>query len=213
MILNKEKIIFIHIPKTAGQAVTKFLLDNIDKKFTLKSKDYGLINNKRNKVPGPKHLHHCNLIEYESLNLVKNIESYFKFTIFRNPYTRFVSAFYYNKFKHNCQTYKDFVKFYEGNSFPETEDLFRHFIPQTWYVNYNLKSLEAYFFQERMDEFEKYFFVTYNFSRKLQIINPRIEVNIDKLDNYTIDFIKKYYKKDFELLGYNDETPKNDSNI
>jgi len=208
LILHKQKIIFIHIPKTAGQSVTDFLFKNIDENFDLKNKKYGLINNLKEKNPGPKHYHHCSITEYKGLNLVDNLDLYFKFTVFRNPYKRFISAFYYNFSKHNCNNFREFIDNLEKITNNQKDDLFRHFVPQTWYINYDLKNIDCYFYQEKLEDLEKYFQYKFNFFKKISHINKMSSIKKENLGQYEIDFIKDYYKKDFEILGYNDyETP------
>lgn len=206
MILHNEKIIFVHIPKTGGQSITKFLLENVNVKFNLKNEKHGLIINNKNKLQGPNHYHHCKLTEYQTLNLANNISLFFKFCVFRNPYTRFASAFYYNQTTHKCETYKRFVQYIETKKISNNSVLFRHTIPQTWYIDYNLKLLNKYFFTENLKELEYFFNKSFNFYKPLSTENVS---NLSKapIDGYTKDFIDKYYVRDFDLLGYKNETP------
>lgn len=206
MVIYKKKILFVHVPKTAGQSVTRFFLENLGEKYSLKNKKYGLVFNKLEKLPGPYHYHHCNINEYKSLGLIKNPRHYFKFSIFRNPYTRFVSSFYFNQETHKCQTYKDFIKMYEKTHYSFKEELFRHFIQQTWYVNFKMTNLDKWFLQEDLKPFENFFAKHYTFCIPLKRENVQA-VNTQPLDNYSIGFINKYYKQDFDLLGYRYETP------
>ena len=206
MVIHDRKILFVHIPKTAGQSVTKFLLENLGNKYNLKNQQYGLIFNKRQKIPGPFHFHHCKLGEYLSLGLIDDPKDYFKFSIFRNPYKRFVSSFYYNRANHRCDTYKEFIKMYEKTQYNFKEELYRHFIPQTWYVDYKITNLDKWFFQEDLEQFEQFFAKKYNFRIPMQFENVQ-SIQKEPLDNYSISFINKYYENDFNLLGYNYETP------
>jgi hypothetical protein len=206
MVLKDKKLLFLHIPKTAGQSITKFLLENSNKTYTLKNSDFGLIYNNKLKFKGPKHYHHLRLDEYHSLRVIDSLEDYFKFTVFRNPYTRFVSAFNFNKIHHKCETYKEFVSYFKSKEFSKKEDIFRHFVPQLWYIDNNTKNIDKYFFYEDLKELEIFFFKKYGFSKKLGSENIS-NIKSEKLDNYTKDFVKDFYKKDFELLGYDYETP------
>jgi hypothetical protein len=82
---DRYKIIFIHIPKAAGNGVTQTLFGtNSHGHFTWK--DYA-----RNK---------------------KKFDLYKKFSYVRNPYARFVSAFYYLKNGGMSDTDKEFVNKY-----------------------------------------------------------------------------------------------------
>ena len=58
MILYEHKIIFVHIPKTAGQSVTNYFLNNIGKNFTLDLPEFGLLENLNLEMPGPQNHHH-----------------------------------------------------------------------------------------------------------------------------------------------------------
>ena len=205
MIIREKNIIFVHIPKTAGQSVTKFLLESIGKKYSLKNSNYGLIFNNKKKLKGPTHYHHLTLFEYKELGIVKDLEYYYKFAVFRNPYKRFQSIFNYNKNIHLCTEYKQFIKLIENKVFADNA-LYRHTLPQTWYVDYNLNNLDDCFFVEKISQLEKKFKNKYGFEQTILTENQSIENKIP-LDNYTINFINKYYEKDFELLGYKYETP------
>jgi len=206
MVLKDKKILFLHIPKTAGQSITRFLMENENEPYSLKNSKFGLIYNNKSKLKGPKHYHHLHLQEYQTLNIVDNLQDYFKFTVFRNPYSRFISAFKFNQSQHNYDSYKDFIKYFSNKKFSKKEVMFRHFIPQTWYIDYNIDNIDQYFFQERLNELETFFFKKFNFTKKIGHENISKKQTKD-LDNYTKDFIKDFYKKDFKILGYKYETP------
>jgi hypothetical protein len=206
MILPEQKVLFLHIPKTAGQSVTRFLFEGINRPFRLKDNYYSLVNNTKFKLDGPEHYHHCTLDEYVKLGLVNNLDQFFKFTIFRNPYTRFVSAFYFNQERYKYKTYKEFIVFFENHTHNLRSDLFRHFVTQTWYIDYNLKNLDKIFYFEKLNDFISFFQNKFKFKNQLSYDNVN-NFSHKKLDNYTISFINEYYKRDFELLGYKYETP------
>jgi len=92
----KRKIIFVHIPRTAGTSFEHFLgLNNKESWWDL---EYNYI------TPGSpkksiKALQHLSYSEY--VNRVDNIRDFFIFAIVRNPYTRFKSDWKWRKtFKH-----------------------------------------------------------------------------------------------------------------
>ena len=97
MISHKHKFIFVHIPKTAGRSIEKYLLN---------------FNSMREMQP------HHSVTDY--IKRVKNFNSMFKFSFVRNPYERLLSEYFYMKrmkgcncefkdFKIECNTFKKFV--------------------------------------------------------------------------------------------------------
>jgi len=100
MKFDKDKIIFIHIPRTAGS----YIEGQLCKKYNCKLKWpepneinlFGLYKIKDNHYLTLQHLTLNEMIKYEFIN--KNIENQFIFTIIRNPYDRVVSL-YKNWFK------------------------------------------------------------------------------------------------------------------
>jgi hypothetical protein len=83
-----NNFIFVHIPKTGGNSITKALKDySIDRiKFIRRGNGILLANMGLEK--------HCSLSEYSK---VIDTDVYFKFSVIRNPYDRFLSWFYYEK--------------------------------------------------------------------------------------------------------------------
>tara|TARA_R100000781_G_scaffold90505_1_gene55956 strand:- start:11 stop:574 length:564 start_codon:yes stop_codon:yes gene_type:complete len=80
MIIDKEKLIFIHIPKTAGTSIRSYMARHCswDKNRVRQPKKHASIKEIKNEFP----------VEYET---------YKKFAIIRNPYDRIVSYFFYLK--------------------------------------------------------------------------------------------------------------------
>lgn len=199
MIIPEKKILFVHIPKTGGQSVTKYLLQNLGEKTNLKNSKYGLINNKKSKIEGPYHFHHLLLREYKSLGLVKNIDDYFKISVVRNPYSRFVSAFYFNNLQDKF-SYTDVLKqlpFEDKNL-----DLYRMFIPQVDYLKIGGKiKIDKLFYQENLKEL-------FNFFNNEYMMKGNYYTNISKtteqkpLTKKDIILINQLYFVDFREFGY-----------
>ena len=79
MIIDKEKLIFIHIPKTAGTSLAFYFDKNTEDLIPDK---YGVLKHDKIKVIKTK---------------IQNHKEYKKFTIVRNPYDRMVSWYFYLK--------------------------------------------------------------------------------------------------------------------
>ena len=199
MIIPEKKILFVHIPKTGGQSVTKYLLQNLGEKTNLKNSKYGLINNKKSKIKGPCHFHHLLLREYKSLGLIENIDDYFKISVVRNPYSRFVSAFYFNNLQDKF-SYADVLKqlpFEDKNL-----DLYRMFIPQVDYLKIGGKiKIDKLFYQENLKEL-------FNFFNNEYMMKGNYYTNISKtteqkpLTKKDIILINQIYFADFREFRY-----------
>ena len=92
MICHKYKFIFIHIPKTGGTSIEKFF--NISP-FDNKIPDYDNLVGYDRKLG--IHLQHATVDEIKKNNLIPDTvwNSYFKFTIVRNPYDKMYSEYYW----------------------------------------------------------------------------------------------------------------------
>lgn len=200
MIIPEKKILFVHIPKTGGQSVTKFFLENLGEKANLKNAKYGLINNKKNKRQGPHHFHHLLLKEYEKLGLVNDVKEYFKITVVRNPYSRFISAYYFNKLQNDFSFREvlDRLPFAD-----ERSDLYRMFIPQTNYLTVDNKiQIDKVFYQENLDDFFEFFLKKYKMSGSVYTNKSKIKITDSFLKDDEIQLINKIYYRDFQDFGY-----------
>lgn len=200
MIIPEKKTLFVHIPKTGGQSVTKYFLENLGEKPNLKNSKYGLINNKKSKRHGPHHFHHLLLKEYKELELIDSIDEYFKISVVRNPYARFVSAFYFN----NLQKDFSFKQVLDKLPFKDTRsDLYRMFIPQTDYLTVDNKiQIDKLFYQENLDEFFDFFSKNYKMSGRVYTNKSKIKITDSFLKDDEIQLINKIYYRDFQEFGY-----------
>ena len=125
----KNKIIFIHIPKTGGQSILKAIgIKKGDKK--------------------QYYYHPYTHYTIEMISNYFNIDNYYKFTFVRNPYDRLISEYFWrlqgnfiglNLFKMNANTnFSEFVKLIYNlylNNFNNYSDWnILHFIPQNQFL-------------------------------------------------------------------------------
>lgn len=201
MIINKLKLIFVHIPKTGGSTISNILVPNInihDNKYI--NYLYGLKNDRS--------LQHLSITKIKEL--VKNTDEYYKFSIVRNPYDRLVSEYYWCQIKNvgykSGQTFDDFLN-YVINIFKNNKFYMNiytdHFIPQ-----YN------FLYDNNILEVDKVFKHEY-FNEIIQFLNEEYNINTNLYENLKVykgkklnlnqnqkNIIYNLYKKDFELFNY-----------
>jgi len=90
MISDNKKFIFIHIPKNGGTSIQEMLLDYLNCSYEYNN-DIGLI--KFKDEYGTKK--HSSLLKITKAIGRKNIRKYYKFTVVRNPYDRFISMYFW----------------------------------------------------------------------------------------------------------------------
>lgn len=200
MIVPQHKLLFIHITKTAGQSITEFILKNINAKIDIDNNlNYGLLLNKDNLLPGPSHYHHLFLSEYLENKIipVNDIESYFKFAVLRNPFDRFVSAYYFQELYKQYDSYYDFTAKITKLS-NKNDKLYRMFCPQIEYI-LPVGNTNKFFTVDNINDAFEFLCKRYNF-KSITIHKNQNKYKVNKLDSKTQDFIKDFYFDDFELF-------------
>jgi len=207
MILPQQKLLFVHIPKTAGQSIYEFLFENINVPYTLDNSSYGLISNQDLSLPGPQQYHHLFFKEYIKFNLINedDICNYNIFTFVRNPYERFKSAFYY-RYLHKEYSYETFLT----DVYPtlsENDDLYRHFCPQHLYIegcnSVNIYKLEDGF-KPFMCDLKTMLKLTHKFVKKN---NQSSYKKPFPFTHRNISLLNKVYANDFKRFNYSMHTP------
>ena len=186
------KTIFVHIPKAAGISFNMSLFDNL----------------------GGGHIP---LRNYQLVFSKKDFESFYKFTIVRNPWDRLFSAYNFLKkggltgndqefAKKNINPYKDFNAFVIKWVNKKNINKGIHFKPQYKFlcdIHDNVLTDYIGYFENIENEFQ-------SICEKLNIEKELIKINSNKrTENYkdyynenTKKIVKEVYKKDIELFGY-----------
>ena len=168
--------IFIHIPKNGGKYIRKKL--RTDKKNKMLKSYWGQGSN--------LDLAHIPYV-LKSTFIDKNID-YNYFTYTRNPYDRFISAFFYKNSKKEINDLKNFIK--------------NELMLCDFNMEFNMRIIHYY---------PQYLFVCDEnliVPKKIQILKLELVENPKKydlhtyLDNECISIINKVYSEDFKLFDY-----------
>jgi len=190
LINRKYKWVFVHIPKTGGSSISHIL----------------------NQVDGTESLQtHGSILEVKD-----NISDYFKFTIVRNPFTRFISEYFHQIRKK--ETNKNF-EFYIKQV--DTKGL--HLIPQSYFVNTELdKTRELNFigrYENYIDEVKNIFQIL-NINQPIPhrnrnpIYDLHPNLNQEKYysafysEEWMVDLVRERYKDDFKIFNYELDLPR-----
>jgi len=189
---DELKCIYIHIPKTGGVSINQRLFNNLGSShMTIKG---------------------CSLI-FSKLEF----DSYYKFSVVRNPFDRLASAYFFLKesgfhekdqqwFSENLSKYNTFQDFVINWVNKKNVYSSIHFIPQYEFVCINDKlSIDEVFKLEEIDAAYK------KIARKLNIKDMTLSKlnagknKIDYMELYdkkSLAIVENIYKKDFVIFDY-----------
>lgn len=191
-----NKYLFIHIPKTGGSCLKKNL--SIDERFI----------DTKHKIISRLHT------EFK-------LDEYFKFAFVRNPWDRFVSAYFYLKQIQSNPNHKwmhDYPRSKEINTlYPDFDDFVRsdlwrtnprawfHFKPQLGFIFNNRKNDVDFIgrFENLQEDFDKVCSHIDLPTQKLIPINTsRHKHYTEYYDDDTKKIVGYYYKKDIKYFNY-----------
>lgn len=181
--------IFIHIPKTAGNSIRRFL----EFKFNYKVNTYCTENGYGNL--------HDTLFQLETINNID--KNTFIFSVCRNPYRRIYSYYKYY-IKENMipksTTFEEYIKEIDNTRFKDLRQ--DHFIQGWWLISKNNYLNKKIYFFENLSDFEN------DFQCKL---NKKNQSHFEKdlyINEYTEDAKKRVldiYYDDFLIFNYSIE--------
>ncbi len=131
MLVHDLQVIFVHIPKTAGQSIEHAFLERLGESWDTRQK-YLLRPNDDPDV-GPPRMAHLTAPEYRDLGHVnpEQFDAYFKFAFVRNPWTRLASEYRFRR-----SSIRAPFRTWVLERFPEPgfDDMWRHVMPQSDYL-------------------------------------------------------------------------------
>lgn len=189
---QNKKLIFIHIPKTAGISLIKAFFGDV----TLEG--------------------HRSLWFYKQV-FDEDFKEYFTFSIVRNPWDRLYSSYKFlekggvnihdeNAYKMHLSKFKDFEDFVLNGLTENLLSEITHFIPQTEFIcnNKGVVSLDYIGRFEDLNKSVEILNKTLNLDVSIDHHNPNKKVSYTEV--YTEEMIEKVsniYKTDIKLLNYN----------
>tara|TARA_Y100000310_G_C20149471_1_gene564018 strand:+ start:13 stop:573 length:561 start_codon:yes stop_codon:yes gene_type:complete len=183
MIIDKEKIIFIHIPKTAGTSIRSYFKSI----------------SRRKKKPRK----HATIKEIE-YSFPTEYKTYKKFTVVRNPYDRILSWFFYLKTKKNSHVqnmeFKEWLNYLveiKKNKIFSTKHITSIImLSQSFWIN---NTVEIIKFENLNEELNKLF----NKQINLPIINKsNHKYYLEYYNKESLNIIYDIYKEDFKKFNY-----------
>lgn len=226
MILTKEKLIYIHIPKTGGVSIESFILDYYGYERSVFNFTDGVgfnkVSSEKNGRDTMYPLMHFTL-EWTEEELDKAHipwdNSWTIFSVVRNPYYKFISglffsdhtsfSYHYHTLPRDAQTMlinecvdtllskTDYFKNYHSN----------HILPQYKFFENSKLPCQIFKFEEGLPNIitKLGFEIKEDFPHKLNIFKtkriPRPNYK-DILTPYLIEVVNEKYQKDFETFGY-----------
>ena len=201
------KTLFVHIPKCAGTSIEKILdMSTLNEYFSHKR-----IHSNGMQVPTEKFTkeEYTNCVNKtpqhmtynEMSKVIDNIDSLFKFSIVRNPYSRLVSDYEYAKnFNKEAATFKQLINCLDYEKAKRIKLFDGHLETQTSYLeNFDGKIYRFENIQECIDDLKQYSPVTI-----IPHANKR-EYTKQYMEYYTpelLEKVQKFYIEDFINFNY-----------
>jgi hypothetical protein len=133
LISQRHKTIFVHIPKCGGQSLEHMFLSDLG--LAWKDKSKLLMRRRKSAEQGPPKLGHLIASDYVACGYIdaEEFESYYKFSIVRNPHNRLLSAYNYLGFR-DLVSFSYFVNTIVVNNLKNKDSWFWFLRPQVDFI-------------------------------------------------------------------------------
>ena len=211
MISIKHKIIFIHIPKCAGQSIESIFLRDLG--LSWKERHPLLLRPRKANEKGPERLAHLYAEEYFNFGYIpkKNFDNFLKFTIIRNPVDRILSEINFQKIpKKNpknifgIESVEEYIS--KVIKLDKFSDLQRHISPQVKFLHDSETN------KLLVDKVIPFDYLNHEvpkiLKKKLKVILEVPKINSSKnklwvkeeLTSGDLSFLNDFYESDFKFL-------------
>ena len=196
VLLTKNGILFVHIPKNCG----KFVRDMLNNEFG-KEKGWWGREKEEGVLMDMAHLH------FPRLQREINVDDYRTVCVIRDPYQRFITAYDYCKREWYIQSpvrlRRLSMEAILEELDPETKQFsgeLIHFAPQYRFI-YDTDGVQKIKTLVRYENFEKDYvaFTGTSFTEKYSEVSHKLE---ERLSPRTVALINEKYAEDFKRLGY-----------
>lgn len=202
LISSEKKILFFHIPKTAGSSIYDALrvmcpdCHNVQRNLT-----YHYVKNKKTSNTFTIDFHIDQLSLKEILDIaVLRVHSYFEFTVVRNPYDRLLSQYNYDARPVSTRISTDFDSFLDF--YENLDSTFWYKSQLSWIKNPLSKNFKYYKYEELDKAWIDIRERTGIDLPDLPLINETKIKTLTELSKSHKDRIYDMFKDEFDLLNY-----------
>lgn len=184
MILYEQKLIFIHVPKTAGCAITHLFLSKLLNKETSGSLSK-LPQNIRETYELDYSLKHATAIEIAEYLPEKSRNDYYKTATIRNPWDRTVSAYHWIKSKELPNlSFNEYVNMMYKYTNDKSHKFAQMFQPQTSYFT----SHDGEVIVDYVIRFE-------NLQEGVDLVGSKVGINFGVIKKHNVTRKRKHYRE------------------
>lgn len=209
MISGHHKVVFVHIPKCAGQSIERAFLRDLNLDWEARAPL--LLRAKNENEPGPERLAHLYGYEYLKFGYIEqdDFDQFYKFSVVRDPIDRLISELNYRGVRKGIfgvNSVEEYVVKARKKHAPD-RDIVRHLEPQvTFLFDEELKApLVDHVFQLKDIESEFEIIKSQigfpNLKLEKENVSQSKEWRKSDLSNSDLDFLTDTYKKDFEFIS------------